>query len=91
MGPFSAFVEAKEPGTLRYEICRQVNGDAEVLVYLQVYVQCLISLSGSFLVNFSTSVDDPLTAFSPYLRRRESLSLKVQFQRRSGQGGPLGL
>ena len=38
MAPFNEFVEANEPGTLQGELFRQVNGDNEVLVYMEMYV-----------------------------------------------------
>ena len=45
--PFNAFVEANEPGALHYELFRQMNGDTEVLVYLEVYVERLVSPSSA--------------------------------------------
>lgn len=38
IAPFNKFVEANEPGALQYELFRQVNGDAEALIYMEVYV-----------------------------------------------------
>jgi hypothetical protein len=58
MTPYNNWVEANEPGTLQYEIFRQVNGDAETLIVLEVYVQYFISRPSSFLVNSPVLVDD---------------------------------
>lgn len=38
MAIFNEFVEANKPGTLQCELFRQVNGNAEVLVYMEMYV-----------------------------------------------------
>jgi hypothetical protein len=48
MTPYNNWVEANEPGALQYEMFRQVNGDAEMLIVLEVYVQYFI-LSSKFL------------------------------------------
>jgi hypothetical protein len=55
MTPYTNWVEANEPGALRYEMFRQVNGDAEVLIVLEVYVQYFITHPSPFLVDSRVS------------------------------------